>query len=140
MNNVNSNIGKIDGYYWDSNNIYAYSYYSGILFWIDSKYKVKAKYSMSNASRGSENMIYPAPYLQTLAPLKKYNDNLLSVGFVTGETALETPQNRPVVTILNLSDKSIQNLVNYPELYTLYNWAGGFTYRMPSYTLGVVKN
>lgn len=135
MDSANSIIGKIDGYYWNNNSIYVYSYNLGIIYWIDSDYSVKAKYSMSNASKGSESMIYPAPYLQTLAPLKKYHNKLLSVGFVTGEPSLETSHNRTVVTILDLYDKSIQNVVNYPELYTRYNWAGGFTYRMPSYDL-----
>jgi len=128
-------IDKINGYYWDRDNIYAYSYYSKTLFWIDSNYNIKSKHLMSNASKGSESMIFPAPYLQTLAPLKKHNNKLLSVGFVTGETSFETPWNRTVVTILDLNNKSIKNVVNYPELYTLYNWAGGFTYRMPSYDL-----
>ncbi len=79
--------------------------------------------------------MYPAPYLQTMAPLKKYRNKLLSVGFVADETSFETDQNRPVVTILDLDDKSIENVVNYPYQYSLYNWAGGFTYRMPSYDL-----
>lgn len=133
--NLENLRNQICGYYWDNGNIFAYSYNSGILFSIDSSNNVKSKYLMSNASKGNKDMIYPAPYLQSLAPLKKYDNKILSVGFVTGETSFETTNNRTVVTIFDLDDSSISNVVNYPEIYTLYNWAGGFTYRMPSYDL-----
>jgi hypothetical protein len=129
-------IGKIDGYYYlDSNNIFVYSYHTKTLFWTNSNSNIKANYLMSNDPNGSANMIYPAPYIQTLAPLKKYQNKIVSVGFVSGETSIETAQNRVVCTILDLDDKSLKNAVNYPEMYVSYNWAGGFTYRMPSYDL-----
>lgn len=129
-------IGYINGYlYSDSNNIFIYSYYQKTLFETNSKSEIINTYLMSSDSKSSKNMIFPVPYTQTLAPLKKYKNKILSVGFVTGETSLETYHNRVVCTILDLEDKSLVNVINYPDMYTLFNWAGGFTYRMPSYDL-----
>lgn len=80
-------------------------------------------------------MIYPYSFTNTFAPLKEYNNKIITIGFVTGETSLETFENRPVLSIFDLCNKSNDYIVNYPELYVKYNWGGGLTYRLAYYDL-----
>lgn len=82
-------------------------------------------------------MIYPYPYCSTSSPLIKYSDKIITVGWVTGETLLETSYNRPVLTILNCKTDSLTFAVNYPDVYNKYNWGGGFAYRLPYYDLAM---
>lgn len=125
-------IGKIQGYHYVSDDsIFVYSYSKGYVFGIDSNSNIFCKHKISSYPRNSDRIIYPYTYLQTPAPLVISEHNILSVGFVTGETDLETYSNRPVVSIFSMDSNSQRFVVNYPEQYKEYNWGGSFTYRMP---------
>jgi hypothetical protein len=80
-------------------------------------------------------MIYPASYTQTGTPIKKLGRKIFLFGFVSGETTFETPDNRPVCTMIDLDKDSISYLISYPEQYVQFNWGGGLLYRQPYYDI-----
>jgi hypothetical protein len=105
----------------------------------DSKAEVLSKHKLYDQTTEkveiANRVIYPVPTLRTSTPLKKINNTLTMTGWVAGEYPYETPTNRPTGILFNLDDSSIKHVVNYPEQYSKYNWAGGNTYRVPFYTL-----
>jgi hypothetical protein len=130
--------------YLNDDSIFVYSYKTKLLCLTNSNAKVLEKYKLYEKSRAKEYekaerdeslIIYPAPFLQTKTPMKKFGNNIIVFGFFAAEFSFETPTNRPVCVMVNLEDKSINYLINYPEQYSKYNWGGGFTYRMPYYDI-----
>lgn len=125
----------IQGYHIENQMLYAYSYNKGILFAADMASGAVSKAIMHVKQDFRSNCIYPYPYLTTISPLVKHRDFIVSVGYASGESTRETDDNRPVMTILNLKSKDLQVIVNYPELYSKYDWGGTMTYRLPYYCL-----
>lgn len=122
---------QIQGYYLLPNDsILLYSYYTGYLYGFYNSNCLFAD-KMNKVNESSFDNIYPYPYCSTVSPLMKYNNKIISCGWVTGETSQETLYNRAVVTIFDYKTKSFDFAVNYPYIYHEANWAGGFTYRMP---------
>jgi hypothetical protein len=128
---------SLRGYlYLNEDSIFVYSNNDHNLCLTNSNAKVLERYKLYDRVKYDENsIIYPSPIPMTTVPLTKFNNNVILFGFYAAEFDFETPSNRPVCVMLNLEDKSVKHLINYPEQYSKYNWAGGFTYRMPCYTL-----
>lgn len=117
-------------------NIYAYSYHKGVLSVINrDNYTVKQTIPMALQEDKYSEFYIPYPYASTLSPIMKYDKYIISVGYRSGESKAETISNRPVVTILNLKTKKISYAMNYPEMYSKYNWGGHMAYRLPYYTI-----
>ena len=132
--NTDNKSEKIQAYHYvNDNQLYVYAYTSGTLWEIDSASNVRKKYQLSDVSNSNFQLIRPYAYCNTLSPLLKYGDSILCVGMVTGETNEETSTNRPIGFIYNLHNRQSHYVVNYPEPYQTYNWAGNLTYRLPRY-------
>lgn len=126
---------KIQGYYITSNDTtFYYSYYTGNLYCCNNL-EILSFNKINKVDKSSFDLIYPYPYCSTSSPLMKYLDKIITTGWVTGETPLETSYNRPVLTIFDYKTDTLNFVVNYPDIYNKYNWAGGFTYRLPYYDL-----
>ncbi|MDR2362037.1 MAG: DUF4221 domain-containing protein [Prevotellaceae bacterium] len=136
----NHGVGNIQGYHYvNEDSIFVYAYWTQLLFLTDSKAEVIDKWKLYDETTEKveigHRIIYPVPYLQTSTPLQHIGNKLTMTGFIIGEYSDETPENRPTGILFNLNDYTIEHVVNYPEQYSKYNWAGGFTYRQPYYTL-----
>ena len=118
----------------NKDSFFVYSYDTKILNLFDNNHKLVKKYNFYKIpEKGNWTMINPCPYIQTATPIKKIGDKIVCMGFVSGETSQETNTNRPVCVVYDLKSNKIQSTLNYPIQYSKYNWAGGFTYRMPYY-------
>jgi hypothetical protein len=127
----NNGVGDIQGYvYVNEDSIFVYSYWGYTLYLTNSKAAVLSKKRFDDVLE-RRDIIYPAPYIQTSTPLKKLGHNIICEGFVSGETDLENTLSRLVGIIYNLEDQTANYVINYPEQYAKYNWAGGLTYRNP---------
>jgi hypothetical protein len=124
-------VMNVQGFlYMNEDSIFIYSYNLQTLFLTDAKSKVLDKFKLYETP-DSWDIILPSPYVQTMTPILKHNHNLFLFGFVTGETNIETEDNRPVCIRLNITTKIQEHFISYPYQYVQYNWAGGFTYRIP---------
>jgi hypothetical protein len=124
-------VGNIQGYYYaGKDSIYVYSYWTSMLYLTDSKAYVLSKSQMYEPPKDG-TVIHPAPYIQTSTPLKKLGKYIVCAGFVSGETSMETPTNRPTFVLFDTERQTVDYIINYPLQYSKYNWAGGFTYRIP---------
>lgn len=131
----NDVAGNIRGFYYlNKDSIFVYSYASGFLYCMNSEADVFIKHRLAKIVN-SNKMIYPYSYATTFAPLKEYDSKIITIGLVTGESSLETGENRPVVSIFDLENKLNSYVINYPEPYVTYNWGGGLTYRLAYYDL-----
>jgi hypothetical protein len=127
-------VGDMQGYFYvNDDSIFVYSYWGGTLHFTDSTSTVLSRIRVNEIKNTSNNYdtIYPAPYLQTATPIRKYENKFILCGFVTGETDIETTTNRPVCIVCDIENRTMEYIINYPEQYAKYNWAGGFTYRIP---------
>jgi hypothetical protein len=140
-------VGDMQGYFYaNDDSIFVYSYWGGFLMHTNSDATVLSKERLNsdalNALTGkSENldMIYPAPYLKTATPMKKYGNKFILGGFVAGEPTTETATNRPVCLLYDMEKHTVEYIINYPEQYAKYNWCGGFAYRLPCIDLNNEK-
>jgi hypothetical protein len=131
-------VMNVQGFlYLNEDSIFIYSYNLQTLFLTDAKSKVSDKFKLYETP-DNWDVILPSPYVQTMTPILKHNHNLFLFGFVSGETDIETTDNRPVCVKLNITTKIQEHFINYPYQYVQYNWAGGFTYRLPY--VGMNKN
>lgn len=78
----------------------------------------------------------PIPFVQTLSPIKAYDNQLILTGFRAGEVNRSPDIPDLVLTILDLNSGKITHAVEMPLMYGKYNWGGGFAYRMPYFDLG----
>lgn len=119
--------------YLNDDSIFVYSYSTNILSLTNSDHRVLERYKLYEAPIELPEIILPSPYVQTSTPLRMINEHIVCMGFVPGETNYEDEKNRPVACFINIKDKAMKYSVFYPEQYSMYNWGGGFTYRMPYY-------
>lgn len=118
----------------NKDSFFVYSYDTKILNLFDKDHKLVKKYNFYKIPEKSNwTMINPCPFIQTATPIRKIGDKIICMGFVSGETSQETNMNRPVCIVYDLKSNKIHSTLNYPIQYSKYNWAGGFTYRMPYY-------
>jgi hypothetical protein len=130
------NIPKIQGYnYINDDSIFVYSYGRSTLYIVDNTSKILYETAMYHQPSSTEGSILPAPYLQTATPLTLYENKILSIGFVAGESDMELTTDRPVVAMLDIATQTLHHDINYPIQYQKYNWDGGLTYRLPYYVL-----
>ena len=131
-----SSIPKILGYnYINNDSIFIYSYNRHKLYLSNKDSEIASERIVYYPPTSVEDIIYPSPYLMTVAPLSFFKNKIVTVGFVSGETEFETDYNRPVIVQLDLENGNLQHMLNYPNQYTSYNWGGGFAYRMPYYNI-----
>lgn len=131
-------IPKIQGYnYINDDTIFIYNYSRHKIYRTNIHAELLSEDQLydRSVSNNKNDILFPAPYLHTPSPLKHIDNKLVTVGFVGGEYNWETDINRPVVTVLNLENKRIDQLLNYPKQYTKFNWGGGLTFRMPYYDI-----
>ena len=117
--------------YINNDSIFVYSYSKGDLFAINSASQILKRYKIAVRSKQEDAKIFPYTYLQTPTPIKKIDNRIVTIGFVSGETNIENEHNRPVCSLLELESNKVNYIINYPKQYTDYNWGGGFEYRMP---------
>lgn len=67
---------------------------------------------------------YPSPVCK-ISPLIKRNEQIIFWGNIAGEYIDENITNRKVMGIIDLSRKTTQYNVSYPEMYYKSNWGGG---------------
>jgi hypothetical protein len=126
----NNGVGDMQGYaYVNDDSVFVYSYWGQVLAHTRSDGAVLSRKKIEAVS--SPEMIYPAPYIQTATPMKKTGNKIILCGFTSGETDFETTVNRRVCLLYDVEKQSYVYCINYPEQYARYNWAGGFTYRIP---------
>lgn len=119
----------------DSIFLYSHSVGSGMLYGVDYENNLFVKFPLIRNSYIEKGYIYPSPWCRTWSPLKKWRNKIISIGFFAGEFSMETPQNRPVVIIGDINNKTLDYAVNYPPQYSEYNWGGSFAYRLPFYDI-----
>jgi hypothetical protein len=105
---------NIQGYlYLNDDSIFVYSYNNKILYLTNSKAQVLEKFKLyESIDYDKTSIIYPAPFLRTVSPLKKLGNNVILFGFYAAEFDFETPSNRPVCVMVNLEDKSVKHLIS----------------------------
>lgn len=125
----------VQGFLYDED-LFAYSYANNMMYQINvPKHIIERQYSIYSYQRDRD--LFPAPFLQSNAPLKKMLDgkHLVCSGFIAGEVEWESDLNRPVLTIIDPDTGDYINKVNYPQLYQKGNWGGGLSFRMPYYDI-----
>lgn len=134
INKLKINTIPPQGFFIDDN-IYTYSYLKGTLSVIDTDngtHQMTA--SMVLPEDKLSKTFTPYPYATTLSPIIKHNNYIVSIGYRSGESKYETTTNRPVISLFDLNTRKISTAINYPEIYSKYNWGGQMAYRLPYYT------
>ena len=115
----NKKIGKIQGYeYINNDSIFVYSYSKGDLFAINSASQILKRYKIAVRSKQEDAKIFPYTYLQTPTPIKKIDNRIVTIGFVSRETNIENEHNRPKCSLLELESNKVTYIINYPIHYT----------------------
>lgn len=121
---------KIQGFYFDCDTLYVYTYGTEILYKLDlvSK-KCLADWSFSVDT--TDNVIVPSPYLSSATPIVKYNNEIICSGFKSGESSHMRIMSVPTLSRLNTTTGKVDLMLEYPEIYKKYSWTGELVYRLP---------
>ena len=86
-------------------------------------------------NHNQKGIIAPYPYVSTMSPISIRHGKIWTSGLVSGETNIESSENRPGIISIDMRTFKMSYYVNYPEIYQKGNWGGGLTYRLPYYTI-----
>ncbi|TSA36118.1 MAG: DUF4221 domain-containing protein [Porphyromonadaceae bacterium] len=78
----------------------------------------------------------PVPVIGTFNPLLIKDSLIFCTGFIAGEYKDAEMKQRPVVIKYNIQSKKIDYYVNYPDIYSRYNWGGSDLRKVYSVVFG----
>jgi hypothetical protein len=120
---------RVDGFsYVNDDSIFLYNYGKSIMQLVNAKGVSYGEYTV-----GKEALIdtiqnryyfYPWPRVSSLNPIVKYGQRIFLVGSVSGESAYDFSENRPVLTTLDLNNQKLAHWVPYLRSYAAANFGG----------------
>lgn len=126
---------KIQGYsIVNRDTMLLHSYPLSTTYITDSQCQITKKIVFDDRNRVTD-LILPDPFLSTSSPIKYYNQKIVTMGLVADETKKETANNRPTLILADIQHGCKEFKMNYPIMYSQYNWGGGLFYRLPYFDI-----
>jgi Domain of unknown function (DUF4221) len=118
-------VGRISGFYQQHNDsllLYAYQqHYLTKVF--NNTFKRIITYDNEFLDFTKNNIVYPTPFVSTIAPINVSNKDIFLTGFIMGEGKNIYEFKRPTLIRIDSTDKLSYHL-NYPDFYKKGNWDG----------------
>lgn len=122
-----NDVGKVEGHYVHSlDSIFVFDQWNKKISLVNRNGKIINAFSvLRNAKKTS---YLPAIMASTVNPWIYLEGKLFGSGFTLGEMDDENTRNRPVTISYDLSSRTSEYFVSYPDIYQDANW-GGYNYR-----------
>lgn len=128
-------VGNLQGFsYMSKDSLWLFSYDSRSLC-LFTPNDITKYHRKRLIDQDDKEIMAPYPYVSTMSPISIRQGSIWTSGLVSGETNMETSENRPGIISIDMNTFKMSYYVNYPEMYQKGNWGGGLTYRLPYYTM-----